>query len=65
MTGSVILTASDRCDRCGSQAYVQVRVSAGTLLFCAHHYRQFEARLRTTTTTVHDERQRQRAVFMT
>jgi hypothetical protein len=60
MTGSVILTASDRCDRCGSQANVQGRVSAGTVLFCAHHYRQFEARLRTMTTTVHDERQRQR-----
>lgn len=32
------LTALDRCDRCGSQAYVQIVGSTGDLLFCAHHY---------------------------
>lgn len=32
------LTALDRCDRCGSQAYVQISGSTGDLLFCAHHY---------------------------
>ena len=32
------LTALDRCDRCGSQAYVQIVGSTGELLFCAHHY---------------------------
>lgn len=34
------LTASDRCDRCGAQAYVHVRLtSGGELLFCGHHAR--------------------------
>jgi hypothetical protein len=32
------LTALDRCDKCGSQAYVQIFGSTGDLLFCAHHY---------------------------
>jgi hypothetical protein len=32
------LTAADRCDRCGAQAYVQVVLtSGGDLLFCGHH----------------------------
>lgn len=33
-----ILTANDRCDSCGAQAYVQVTGVSGDLLFCAHHY---------------------------
>lgn len=33
-----ILKAIDRCDRCGSQAYVLVKGSTGDLLFCGHHY---------------------------
>lgn len=32
------LNALDRCDKCGSQAYVQIVGSTGDLLFCAHHY---------------------------
>ena len=40
------LTAADRCDRCGAQAYVRVVMSSGgELMFCAHHYRQHEAKL--------------------
>ena len=32
------LTAADRCDRCGAQAYVRVTLNTGgELLFCAHH----------------------------
>lgn len=35
------LTAEDRCDRCGAQAYVRARLqSGGELLFCGHHARQ-------------------------
>ena len=52
------LTDSDRCDRCGSQAYVQVSVATGELLFCAHHFREFEVRLRPVATAVFDERDR-------
>lgn len=32
------LNALDRCDRCGSQAYVQIVGATGDLLFCGHHY---------------------------
>ena len=32
------LTALDRCDRCGAQAYVKIAGSTGELLFCSHHY---------------------------
>lgn len=33
-----MLTESDRCDSCGSQAYVWVNGVTGDLLFCGHHY---------------------------
>lgn len=33
-----ILTVNDRCDSCGSQAYVKVTGVTGELDFCAHHY---------------------------
>lgn len=33
-----VLTAADRCDRCGSQAYVKVALKVGgELTFCNHH----------------------------
>jgi hypothetical protein len=31
------LTALDRCDVCGAQAYIRVSLATGELLFCAHH----------------------------
>ena len=35
------LTAADRCDRCGAQAYVRARLADGLELhFCAHHGRE-------------------------
>ena len=41
------LSAADRCDRCGAQAYVRARLSSGgELLFCAHHGREHLPRLR-------------------
>ena len=47
---TVVLTTADRCDRCGSQAYVLLSVSVPEsgerdLLFCAHHYRANERQL--------------------
>ena len=33
-----VLTMQDRCDSCGSQAYVKVTGVTGELMFCAHHY---------------------------
>jgi hypothetical protein len=58
------LRASDRCDRCGAAAYVEVNVfgtngrPGGALLFCAHHYRQHETALLPVAVHVHDERSR-------
>jgi hypothetical protein len=50
------LTALDRCDRCGAQAYMRVELSGGAeLLFCAHHAREHGSKLRTIAVTVHDE----------
>ncbi|MGH3432576.1 MAG: DUF7455 domain-containing protein [Thermocrispum sp.] len=41
------LTASDRCDRCGAAAKVRAVLPAGgELLFCGHHARQHEAKLK-------------------
>jgi hypothetical protein len=31
------LTAADRCDVCGAQAYVRAILQTGDLVFCAHH----------------------------
>ena len=36
------MNATDRCDRCGSQAYVRTRHEAGDLLWCAHHAQEHE-----------------------
>ena len=50
------LSAEDRCDRCGAQAYLRVElVSGGELLFCAHHAREHGDKLRQVAATVHDE----------
>ena len=50
------LTATDRCDRCGAQAYVRVELSGkAELFFCAHHARQHEEKLREVAITIHDE----------
>ncbi|MCY7372838.1 MAG: hypothetical protein LH461_03950 [Spirochaetaceae bacterium] len=50
------LTATDRCDRCGAQAYIRVTLtSGGELLFCAHHGRAHEVRLREMSVEFQDE----------
>ena len=50
------LTASDRCDRCGAQAYLKVELhSGGELHFCAHHAREHGDKLREVAAAVHDE----------
>jgi hypothetical protein len=51
-----VLTAGDRCDRCGAQAYLRVEINTGgELLFCAHHAREHGEKLREVAATVHDE----------
>ena len=53
---SAALTAEDRCDRCGAQAYLRVQLqSGGELLFCAHHAREHGDTLQAVAATVVDE----------
>ncbi len=52
------LTALDRCDSCGAQAYVKVTMAAGELLFCAHHGAKYKEKLSTTALNWHDESSR-------
>tara|TARA_Y100000817_G_scaffold301022_1_gene280616 strand:- start:502 stop:756 length:255 start_codon:yes stop_codon:yes gene_type:complete len=56
------LTAFDRCDSCGAQAYVRVTLASGELLFCAHHGAKFKEKLSATALEWHDESARLSAV---
>jgi hypothetical protein len=49
------LTALDRCDLCGAQAYVRVTLASGELLFCAHHGAEYKPKLIETALEWHDE----------
>ena len=52
------LKATDRCDRCGAQAYIRATLpSSAELLFCAHHYAEHRPTLRDQGATIHDESQ--------
>ena len=54
--GAPALSAADRCDRCGAQAYLRVELQAGgELLFCAHHAREHGDKLKEIAANVHDE----------
>lgn len=53
------LTANDRCDACGAQAYVRVELAAGgELNFCAHHARKHGTALQEAAAHIHDETER-------
>ena len=49
------LTALDRCDRCGAQAFVRAVLTSGDLLFCAHHGRAYAQVLAEKALTVEDD----------
>ncbi len=51
------LKATDRCDRCNSQAWVLVKGMNGELLFCGHHYTQNESALFEWAYDILDERE--------
>ena len=61
MTDNVVLeatplTAVDRCDRCGAQAYVRATLlSGGELLFCAHHAKEYAEKLKQVSLNLQDE----------
>ena len=52
------LTAEDRCDSCGAQAYVRVTMASGELFFCAHHGTKFKDKLSASALEWHDESSR-------
>ena len=50
------MTAADRCDRCGAQAYVRASLgNGGELLFCAHHAAEYRPALEAVGAVFHDE----------
>lgn len=57
-TQSSPMTAADRCDRCGAQAYVRVVLPSGELLFCAHHARRHASAFADVAVLVQDETDR-------
>lgn len=53
------LSATDRCDRCGAQAYVRVVLPGGAdLQFCSHHWNTHEDALRPQAERIIDETHR-------
>ncbi len=53
------LTATDRCDRCGAQAYIRATMASGfDLLLCNHHFVENEAQLREIAADIHNESDR-------
>lgn len=66
LTESTALTAADRCDRCGAQAYIRVVLGSGReLLFCAHHGRKYSDGLRRVAVHIQDETERLAATTST
>ena len=53
-----LLTALDRCDYCGAQAYVKATLTTGELLFCNHHANEFKSKLQPVALEWHDESSR-------
>ena len=49
------LNSADRCDKCGAQAYVRVRLITCGHHFCAHHAKQFEPKLKSVAVEYTDE----------
>ena len=53
---STPLSALDRCDRCGAQAYVRATLATGgELMFCAHHGKEYAEKLKQVSAKIQDE----------
>ena len=53
------LGTTDRCDRCGAQAFVRVVLpGGGDLLFCGHHWSRHSESLRSQAVEITDETHR-------
>ena len=51
-----VLKQSDRCDRCGAEAFIWINGITGDLFFCAHHFAKWEDKIREFAFEVIDER---------
>jgi len=51
------LKVIDRCDACGSQAFVMVKLISGELMFCGHHYVKNQDKLNNQSYEIIDERE--------
>ena len=49
------LTAADRCDVCGAQAFIRVVLANGDLVFCGHHGQANKEKLKPIAITWQDE----------
>jgi len=49
------LTAADRCDVCGAQAFIRVVLATGDLVFCGHHGTANKEKLKPIAITWQDE----------
>ena len=58
LSESYQLSALDRCDSCGAQAYIRVMIGESELMFCAHHGRRYQEKLEADATAWHDESSR-------
>jgi len=52
-----VLRVIDRCDACGSQAFVMVKLISGELMFCGHHYVKNQDKLNNQAYEIIDERE--------
>lgn len=51
-----VLQISDRCDRCGAQAFIIAKMVNGNLFFCGHHYQKHQKTLDKSAFEIIDER---------
>jgi hypothetical protein len=56
VTREYILGPKDRCDQCGAEALVIVKLVTGQLIFCGHHYKNNESALEKFAYEIIDER---------
>jgi len=49
-----MLDATDRCDSCRAQAYVEITVYGTPMLWCGHHWNAYKAKLIPVATQLRD-----------
>lgn len=52
------LNANHRCDKCSAQGYYRAELTTGYLIFCRHHFKESEVKLREISLEILDESDR-------